>query len=268
VWAARYASAKILVCREPRRGGLYQPSPRTSELRRPYEESIFGQGTTQAETSKSGTLAEALASSVLRQAKARPLERPDLKRSTQMYQKADTVHGQGTHGVEGAQRGEAAVNTPPGQGKRTLWVLGEAVTYKVSSRRTGGAYAMFEVATPPGAGPPPHVQHREDESFYVLEGEYEFLMEGSTIRAGAGSLLYFPKGTLHAHNGVGEGVGRMLVTQTPGGLYERFFEELGKVAEGDDAEPPVFEEQADAESIVATAAKYGIEIPPPYPKVP
>ena len=157
---------------------------------------------------------------------------------------------------------------PLGEGRRTLWVLGELVTHKVPSWQTGGAYALFEVTTQPGAGPPPHVNHREDESFYVLEGEYEFLMEGSTIRAGAGSLLYVPKGTLHAHNGVGEGVGWMLVTQTPGGLYERFFEELGKVAEGDDAEPRVFEEQADEESIVATAAKYGIEILLPYPKVP
>jgi mannose-6-phosphate isomerase-like protein (cupin superfamily) len=49
--------------------------------------------------------------------------------------------------------------------------MGEHLTYKVPSQRTGGAYSLFEVATHPGAGPPPHVQHREDESFYVLEGE-------------------------------------------------------------------------------------------------
>jgi quercetin dioxygenase-like cupin family protein len=157
---------------------------------------------------------------------------------------------------------------PPGEGNRSLRVFGELVMYKIKSEQTGGAYSLFEVASQPGSGPPPHVQHREDESFYVLEGEYEFLMEGSTIRARAGSLLYFPKGTLHAHNGVGEGVGRMLVTQTPGGLYERFFEELGKVADVDDAEPPVFEDRPGARKIVALAARYGIEIPPPYPKVP
>jgi hypothetical protein len=51
-----------------------------------------------------------------------------------------------------------------------------------------------------------------------------------TLQVGAGSLLYVPKGTLHAHRGVGEGVGRMLVTQTPGSLYERFFEEVGQEA--------------------------------------
>ena len=67
----------------------------------------------------------------------------------------------------------------------------------------------------------------------MLEGEYEFLSGEETLRVGAGSLLYIPKGTLHAHRGVGEGISRMLVTQTPGGLYEHFFEEVGKPTEGD-----------------------------------
>jgi quercetin dioxygenase-like cupin family protein len=83
---------------------------------------------------------------------------------------------------------------PPGEGARSLWVMGVLVTYKIPSQRTGGAYSLFEVATQPGAGPPPHIHHREDESFYMLEGEYEFHVEHRTIRAGAGSLLYMPKG--------------------------------------------------------------------------
>jgi mannose-6-phosphate isomerase-like protein (cupin superfamily) len=135
-----------------------------------------------------------------------------------MNHTADTVHGQGTHGVERAQMGAGAVKTPPGADRRTLWVLGELVTYKVSSQMTGRAYALFEVATRAGAGASPHVHHREDESFYVLEGEYEFLVESRTSRVRAGSLLYVPKGTLHGHESVGEGVGRMLVTQTRGPL--------------------------------------------------
>jgi mannose-6-phosphate isomerase-like protein (cupin superfamily) len=52
-------------------------------------------------------------------------------------------------------------------------------------------------------------QHHEDESFYVLEGEYDFLVEDRTLRVVAGSLLYVPKGTLHAHESVGAGVGRI-----------------------------------------------------------
>ena len=91
--------------------------------------------------------------------------------------------------------GKAIAHVAPGEGTISLWVLSELLTYKVPSQQTSGAYSLFEVITQPGAGTPPHVQHREDESFYVLEGEYEFLIGGETLRVGAGSLLYVPKGT-------------------------------------------------------------------------
>jgi hypothetical protein len=96
----------------------------------------------------------------------------------------------------------------------------------------------------------------------VLAGEYEFFGE-ETLRVDAGSLLYVPKGTLHTLKNVGEGVGRMLVTQTPGGLYERFFEEAGRPA-NDETGLCIFEDWTEVgRRIVEIAAKYGIEIPPP-----
>jgi quercetin dioxygenase-like cupin family protein len=123
---------------------------------------------------------------------------------------------------------------------------------------------LFEVITQPGAGPPPHVQHREDEAFYVLEGEYEFLVDGHTLRAWAGSLVYVPKGTLHAHANVGKVPGRMLTTHTPGDLYELFFENAGRPAEVDADEPPAFGGRPRVEErIVEVASEFGIEIPPP-----
>jgi mannose-6-phosphate isomerase-like protein (cupin superfamily) len=149
---------------------------------------------------------------------------------------------------------------PPGKGGRSLWVLGELVAYKIPSHRTGGAYTLFEVSTHPGSGPPLHIQHREDESFYVLEGAYEFVVESRTIRAVVGSLLYVPKGTLHAHKNVGEGVGRMLVSQTPGGLYERFFEEVGEEAPSKVVVPSLETDPPEAARIVTAAARYGIEM--------
>jgi mannose-6-phosphate isomerase-like protein (cupin superfamily) len=122
----------------------------------------------------------------------------------------------------------------PGEGARSLWVIGVLITYRSSNHRNGRASALFEVATQPGTGPPPHIHHRKDESLYVIEGVYEFLIGRDTLRVGAGTLLYVPKGTLHAHRGFGEGVGRMLLTQTPGGLYERFLEEVAKPVGGED----------------------------------
>ncbi len=156
--------------------------------------------------------------------------------------------------------GRDAAYFPPGESSRSLWVFGELVMYKTRSGQTGGAYSLFEVVTQPGSGPPPHIQHHEDESFWVLEGEYEFLVEGRTLRAGTGSLVYVPKGNLHAHGNVGAGVGKMLVSQTPGGLHERFYEEIGEeMKEG--STPPVIEDSQETERITRIAAGYGIEMP-------
>jgi len=82
-------------------------------------------------------------------------------------------------------------------------LAGELYTSKVVSEDTGGAFALAEAITPPEGGPPPHVHHREDEAFYVLEGELEFMTEDGTIRAGAGSFVHVPKGTLHTYKNVG-----------------------------------------------------------------
>ncbi len=102
------------------------------------------------------------------------------------------------------EAGEHVAYLSPGDGTRSLRVFGELVTYKTTSEQTGGAYSLFEVVTQPGSGPPPHVQHREDEAFYVLEGEYGFLNEDLTMRVGAGSLIYVPRGHLHAHKNMGD----------------------------------------------------------------
>ena len=158
--------------------------------------------------------------------------------------------------VEGNKLETGVAHIRPGENRRSLWVMGEKVTCKIPSDRTSGAYSLFEITTRPGDGPPPHVQHWEDESFYVLEGEYEFFDGARTIRAGVDSLIYVPRGNLHTHKNVGEGPGRMLVSQTPGGTHERFFEELAK----NPAAPAVSRDSPDVEKVAMIATKYGIEI--------
>ena len=57
---------------------------------------------------------------------------------------------------------------------RSIWVVGDRYTIKASGNDTGGAFAMIEAIVPHGNGPPPHIHSREDEAFYVLEGELQF----------------------------------------------------------------------------------------------
>ena len=61
---------------------------------------------------------------------------------------------------------------------KTLWVVDELMTFKAVGENTGGAYTLTDSLVPPQGGPPPHIQHREDEAFWVLQGELEFLIDG------------------------------------------------------------------------------------------
>lgn len=149
---------------------------------------------------------------------------------------------------------------PEGEGK-TVWTVGtDLITFKATGADTGGAFALFDSLVLPGGGPPPHIHTREAESFYVLEGEFEFLAEDTWIQASPGSFVHVPKGALHTLKNAGSGVGRLLTLVVPAGL-EEFFEEIG--APGTDiSSPPPFGE-AEIEGMLAILPKYGLEMPPP-----
>ncbi len=144
---------------------------------------------------------------------------------------------------------------------KSLWVLGDLMTFRATSEDTGGAYLLFEIMAQPQGGPPPHIQHRDEEGFYVLEGEFEFLYNDRTINATAGSFVYVPMETLHTYKNVGTTTGRLLVIAKPAEIHEKFFEEVGEPAT-DLSSPPPFG-QAEIEKLLAAAPKYGIQIPPP-----
>lgn len=134
------------------------------------------------------------------------------------------------------------------------------MTFKASAADTGGAYALTDSMVPPQGGPPPHMHHREDEAFWVLEGELEVVVGESTFRAGAGSFAHLPKCVLHSYRNTGDGPARFLTLMVPAGL-EGLFREVGKPGT-DLSSPPPFGE-ADIAKLLAVAPRYGVEIPPP-----
>src|SRR6188474_825703 len=83
-----------------------------------------------------------------------------------------------------------------GAGK-TVWVVGDHYTIKASGEDTGGAYTLIEVLVPPQSGPPPHVHSREDEAFYIIEGEFEVHIDNQRVTAGPGAWVTLAKGSLH-----------------------------------------------------------------------
>jgi len=137
-----------------------------------------------------------------------------------------------------------ALMTASGEG-RPVHVLGSDLTIKVSSRDTNGAFAVFEGRIPPLEGPPLHRHPDQDESFYIVEGEFRFEVDGQEIYASAGASVVAPRGSSHTFQNVGRERGRMVTTVVPGGL-DLFFEDLEAVApRGSAPDPaklqPVFE---------------------------
>lgn len=143
-----------------------------------------------------------------------------------------------------------------GEGK-AFWVVGDLYTVLASGDDTGGAYALIHAEVPPGGGPPPHIHGREDEAFYVIEGEIAFRADGRDIVGMPGMWITLAKGSLHQFKNTGRGTAKMLIVVSPSGL-EKFFAEVGTPVTNRASPPTVT--PADIERLKATAPKYGIEI--------
>jgi quercetin dioxygenase-like cupin family protein len=144
----------------------------------------------------------------------------------------------------------------PAQG-RTVAVVGDVYRFLATGEDTNGKYALWEAIVPPGGGPPPHVHSREEEGFYVLEGEITFTINGERVVATAGTFANMPVGTPHSFKNESDRPAKMLLSVAPAGLEQMFFECGVPLAEGaTTALPPTKEEM---EKLLAVAPKYGIE---------
>ena len=82
----------------------------------------------------------------------------------------------------------------PTAGGRKVNVLGIPMVIRIHGSDTGGVVSAVESHDVPGGGPPPHIHHREDETFQILEGEYEWTVGGKTFVAQKGATIFAPRG--------------------------------------------------------------------------
>lgn len=150
-----------------------------------------------------------------------------------------------------------------GEGE-ALWFLGILVTIKATSEATAGGVAVIEHHAPRGSGSPLHVHHREDEWFYVIEGQLTFWVGGEVVEAPAGSFVYGPREIPHTFTVVSETARFLLVTEPAG--FERFMRSIAEPAT-EHVIPPPATEPPDVEAMTQVALEYGIEIlgPPGIP---
>ena len=122
---------------------------------------------------------------------------------------------------------------------------------RIHGKDTGDTVSVVESHDVAGGGPPPHIHHREDETFQILEGDYEWSVGGETFTAGKGATIFAPRGVPHTYRSLG--AGRLMCVITPSG-FEGFFEEISAMNP---------EEQQDIPRVIEIGGKYGLEFLPP-----
>jgi mannose-6-phosphate isomerase-like protein (cupin superfamily) len=115
----------------------------------------------------------------------------------------------------------------PNGGER-LRFLG-ASTMRLKVDETDADLAFYEYASEPGVtGPPQHVHHGHDETFYVVDGRYEFVIGTDHVSMPRGAFLFVPRGTPHTFRNAGDGLGRIVGTFNPP-RFASYFRELADI---------------------------------------
>jgi quercetin dioxygenase-like cupin family protein len=145
---------------------------------------------------------------------------------------------------------------PAGAG-RAYWGAGDTYTFLVTGTETGGSYFTMHALVPPSGGPPAHIHHREEEQFYVLEGNLTFRVGLQTIYAGVGDFIHIPRNTIHYFKNEEKLPARMLVSYSPAGI-EKLFETVFTPVTDPLLLPPPWTDK-DTARFVALEAFYGME---------
>jgi mannose-6-phosphate isomerase-like protein (cupin superfamily) len=153
-----------------------------------------------------------------------------------------TTPSLGAHAVR-ANEGEA------------IWWFGALAEIKATTVDTGGLMTILEMTEPPEIEVPLHVHYREDEAFWILEGDVTITVGETTVECHAGDYAFGPRGIPHRFT-VGENGCRMLFILTPGG-FEGLVREMGEPARARTLPPPA---EPDMERVAAVAQAYGCEL--------
>ena len=101
------------------------------------------------------------------------------------------------------------------------WENGNLTTNLAEKKDTNGAFFLVEAMLAPGTEPPPHMHAREDEFFYVLEGEFDVYVGKEAFKVGTGECVFLPRFRPHAFV-IRSPRLRVLALFTPAGLEEVF----------------------------------------------
>ena len=152
----------------------------------------------------------------------------------------------------------------PRDGGPARWHLGALLTFKATSEQTAGRLWAKELLAERGMATPVHRHSREDEAFYILDGQVSVYVGTTSCGRAAGDFLWAPRDVPHAFC-VESVQARLLVVTTPAG-FEQFFFDTGEPAAALTVPPPAAA-PPDLDALVAALADYGVDVlaPPPAP---
>lgn len=140
---------------------------------------------------------------------------------------------------------------------RSVWYNGWLMTFLATAEDTQGRFALIEAVGRRDNVPPPHMHHREEETFYVLEGKMTVSVGDHTIKATPGTLVVVPRHTVHSFVIESEEL-RALILLTPAGM-EGWFKEFSVPAPAMTLPPPEEPSYSEIQRMLEVSRQYGIE---------
>ena len=137
------------------------------------------------------------------------------------------------------------------------WDMGNLTTYLAETRDTDGAFLLMEATLAPGTEPPPHVHSREDELFYVLDGEFDVYAGDEAFNVKTGECVFLPKFRPHAFVVRSHRL-RVLALFAPAGLEEAFHSASSSATRLDVLTEAVTYSAADSTQTADRFSQYGV----------
>jgi len=114
---------------------------------------------------------------------------------------------------------------------KTIQFYKTKMVFKTTLEQTNNQYSIILMTHPSSIGPALHIHPNGPETFFVLEGNYTFTLNGKTIEATKGDFIFIPQNAPHKYKSGSNG-GQMLVT-TPASVETYFLHIADKLLNGD-----------------------------------
>jgi len=137
-----------------------------------------------------------------------------------------------------------------------LWFMTAYLKIHLPKAANVAGVSLIEHRMAEGFAVPLHVHHDEDESFYILDGEFRFQVGDNVLTVSAGQALHVPGGVVHSFRVISPEA--RFLTITPG-RFEAMVRTASRPAPAPILPPQKVPTPEEQDALVALCAAHGIE---------